>query len=69
MKKHVFERYLSLSYLLILTLILSLSPKSISAEEVAASSALHYLPLVMKQPSTPSPGIRLVLFEGFYNPT
>ena len=71
MKKHGFKRNLSLSLLLIfsLILVLSLSPKSTSAEVVAASPFSRYLPLVVSPGSSPGPTTRLVVFEGFYNPT
>ncbi len=67
MKKHGFKRNLSLSLLLIfsLILVLSLSPKSTSAEVVAASSFSRYLPLVVKPGSPPGPTTRLVIFEEF----
>ena len=71
MKKNGFKRNLSWSLLFIfsLTLVLSLSPKSTSAEAVAASSFSRYLPLVVSPGSPPGPTTRLVVFEGFYNPT
>ena len=71
MKKHGSKKNLSFSLLLIffLILVLSLSPKSTSAEAVAASSFSRYLPLVVTPGSPPGPTTRLVVFEGFYNPT
>lgn len=71
MKRHGYIKFLFLPLLLGFSLIpvLSQSSKSASTEAVTASSTLRYLPLVVKQPSTPSPETRLVVFEGFYNPT
>jgi hypothetical protein len=71
MKKHGSEKNLSFSLALIfsLTLVLSLSSKSTSADVVAASSFSRYLPLVVSPGSPPGPTTRLVVFEGFYNPT
>ncbi len=71
MKKHGSKKNLFFSLLLIfsLILVLSLSPKSTSAEVVAGSSFLGYLPLVVTPGSPPGPTTRLVVFEGFYNPT
>jgi hypothetical protein len=71
MKKHGSEKNLSFSLALIffLILVLSLSPKSTSAEVMAASSFSRYLPLVVTPGPPPGPTTRLVVFEGFYNPT
>ena len=71
MKENGSKRNLSLFLLLIfsLILVLSLSPKSTSAEVLAASSFSRYLPLVVKPGSPSGPTTRLVVFEGFYNPT
>jgi hypothetical protein len=71
MKKNGFKRNLSLFLLLNFSLILalSLSSKSTSAEVVAASSFSRYLPLVVTPGTPPGPTTRLVVFEGFYNPT
>ena len=71
MKKHCFKRNLSL----FTSLDFFPDPNSKPfaevdlAEVVAASPFSRYLPLVVKQPSPPSPATRLVVFEGFYNPT
>jgi hypothetical protein len=66
MKKHGPLKDLSWLLFLIFFLIpiLTLSPGA-----AAAASTKRYLPLVLKEPSTPAPGTRLVVFEGFYNPT
>lgn len=66
MKKHCLLKNLFCSLLLIfsLTPILTLSP-----QVAAAASIKRHLPLVVKQPSTPGPTTRLVVFEGFYSPT
>lgn len=71
MKENGSKRNLSLFLLLIfsLVLVLSLSPKSTSAEVLAASSFSRYLPLVVTPGSPPGPTTRLVVFEGFYRPT
>ena len=53
----------------LLLLVLTLLPNPAVSGMEASSSHSIYLPLILDQTAAPNPGIRLVIFEGFYNTT
>jgi hypothetical protein len=53
----------------LLILILSFLPNPAVLGVDASSSHLIYLPVILNPTTTPNPGTRLVVFEGFYSPT
>ena len=71
MKNHGPKNTLSWSLCWFGSLILALSvgPFLVLGGGVAFSASAVYLPLTMNQTAPPGPGTRLVVFEGFYNPT
>jgi len=65
--KRIFSWSPFLVFFPILVLSLLLNP-AISGVD-ASSSHFIYLPLMLNQTATPASETRLVVFEGFYNPT